>query len=69
MGGTSLPSHADSEDQPIKKSKFSLENILGDNNEVLEFVEVEGIPADGWDENATKQPVAEGFCIECEGGA
>jgi hypothetical protein len=50
------------------KDGFSLENILGDNHEFIEYPgHEESTPANGWDEESTKEPAAEGFCIECEG--
>lgn len=53
------------------KQAFSLQNILGDDHEHLEHPEVqngqENALAVGWDEEETSRPVAEGFCVECEG--
>ena len=46
---------------------LSLDNILGEDHEMLEHPGLNGAPAGGWDEEATEHPVAEGFCIECEG--
>lgn len=48
-------------------SKFSLENILGENHETIEHPSANGSPSGGWDEEATEKPVAEGYCVECEG--
>ncbi|KAI5893683.1 uncharacterized protein SCHCODRAFT_02622480 [Schizophyllum commune H4-8] len=45
---------------------LSLDNILGEDHEMLEHPGLNGAPAGGWDEEATEHPVAEGFCIECE---
>lgn len=47
--------------------KFSLENILGENHELLEHPGTNGAPVGGWDEESPEKPVAEGFCVECEG--
>ncbi|KDQ29697.1 hypothetical protein PLEOSDRAFT_1055696 [Pleurotus ostreatus PC15] len=47
-------------------SKFSLENILGENHETIEHPSANGNPSGGWDEEATEKPVAEGYCVECE---
>ena len=41
--------------------KFSLENILGNDHENIVH------SAEGWDEETTEKPPAEGYCIECEG--
>jgi hypothetical protein len=49
---------------------FSLETILGANHEAVEHPESAqtGQPAaTGWDEETIETPVAEGYCIECEG--
>lgn len=47
---------------------FSLENILGENPEDVQHPNgtTQG-EATGWDEESTERPLAEGFCIECEG--
>ncbi|KAL4264334.1 Protein of unknown function DUF2009 [Pleurotus pulmonarius] len=47
-------------------SKFSLENILGENHETIQHPGANGNPLGGWDEEATEKPVAEGYCVECE---
>jgi hypothetical protein len=47
---------------------FSLENILGENPEDVQHPNgTQGSEATGWDEESTERPLAEGFCIECEG--
>lgn len=40
---------------------FTLENILSENHE-----NIEPTHAEGWDEETTEKPIAEGFCTECE---
>jgi hypothetical protein len=67
MAGSTISSSTDYEEQPAAKGKFSLENILGDGHESLVCSEAESAGADGWDEESTKEPAAEGYCIECEG--
>ncbi|KAF9226868.1 hypothetical protein BS17DRAFT_776255 [Gyrodon lividus] len=60
--------------QPAESSgTFSLENILGDNHEILEHpglkqqeLDASTTAAKGWDEESTNLPAAEGFCVECE---
>jgi len=47
---------------------FSLESILGDNHDAVEHPGTNGVSATGWDEETPENAVAEGFCIECEGG-
>jgi hypothetical protein len=53
---------------PAEPSVFSLENILGDHED-LEHPKYreQDMPLGGWDEEAVEKPVANGFCIECEG--
>lgn len=48
---------------------FSLQNILGENPEDVQHpdTKLNGTQATGWDEESTERPLAEGFCIECEG--
>ncbi len=50
---------------------FSLENILGENPEDVQHPnsKLNGTQGEvtGWDEESTERPLAEGFCIECEG--
>lgn len=48
---------------------FSLANILGENHEQVENSEIDlaASKGTGWDEEDTTAPVAEGFCVECEG--
>jgi hypothetical protein len=55
--------------ETIPNATFSLENILG-NHENLEHPKYreEDKPLGGWDEEFIEKPAAEGFCIECEGG-
>ncbi|KDR84043.1 hypothetical protein GALMADRAFT_219873 [Galerina marginata CBS 339.88] len=46
---------------------FSLENILGENHDAVEHPGTDRPePATGWDEEDTEQPLAEGYCVECE---
>lgn len=49
---------------------FSLANILGENHEEVENSEIDlaASKGTGWDEEDTAAPVAEGYCVECEGG-
>ncbi|KAJ8515796.1 hypothetical protein ONZ45_g6835 [Pleurotus djamor] len=48
-------------------TKFSLENILGENHDTIEHPTVKDGPTGGWDEEeASEKPVAEGYCVECE---
>jgi hypothetical protein len=48
---------------------FSLANILGENHEEVENSEIDlaASKGSGWDEEDTTAPVAEGYCVECEG--
>ena len=47
---------------------FSLENILGKNHDTVEHPGTEHTQAaTGWDEEETEKPLAEGYCVECEG--
>lgn len=46
---------------------FNLENILGENHDAIEHPGINGAPVTGWDEEMPEKPVAEGFCVECEG--
>ena len=48
---------------------FSLQNILGENPEDVQHpdTKLNGAQPTGWDEESTERPLAEGFCIECEG--
>ena len=47
---------------------FSLENILGENHDTVEHPGTEHTQAaTGWDEEETEKPLAEGYCVECEG--
>ncbi|KAG5649776.1 hypothetical protein H0H81_002074 [Sphagnurus paluster] len=47
---------------------FSLESILSDNHESVEHpgTITDRISPSGWDEEVRLNPVAEGFCVECE---
>lgn len=44
-------------------SKFSLENILGDEPDSVEHPKAD----DNWDEEIPDKAPVEGYCIECEG--
>lgn len=48
---------------------FSLETILSDKHETIEHPgpAANGVSPTGWDEEMPEIPVAEGFCVECEG--
>ena len=47
---------------------FSLENILGENHDAVEHPGPKHTQAaTGWDEEETEKPLAEGYCVECEG--
>ena len=65
MSATGSPATLNTVDQP--KVSFTLENILGDGTESIEHPGAKDPPAAGWDEESAEKPVAEGFCIECEG--
>ncbi|KAF5388186.1 hypothetical protein D9615_000693 [Tricholomella constricta] len=47
---------------------FSLETILSDKHETVEHpgAATNGVSPTGWDEEVPENPVAEGFCVECE---
>ncbi|KAK7470303.1 hypothetical protein VKT23_001734 [Stygiomarasmius scandens] len=46
---------------------LSLKGILNGDQEPIDTSEAgDGQAAEGWDEESTEKPVAEGFCIECE---
>jgi len=48
--------------------KFSLENILGENHDIVEVPEPRSsTPTGGWDQEDASKTVAQGYCIECEG--
>ncbi|KAI6034887.1 hypothetical protein F5J12DRAFT_710596 [Pisolithus orientalis] len=54
-------------------TKFSLENILGDNHDAVERPEskrqeldASSTAAEGWDEETVDRPTTEGYCVECE---
>lgn len=49
------------------KVSFSLERILGQSNESIEYPGPTDPPAAGWDEEPVEKPAVEGFCVECEG--
>jgi hypothetical protein len=51
------------------QEKFSLENILGDNHEILEHPGLNNATAQGWDEDALETTAVEGYCVECEGAS
>ena len=46
---------------------FSLENILGDNHDEVQHLASRVAPTTGWDEENIERPLAEGYCVECEG--
>lgn len=50
------------------KGSLSLENILGEHHEDVEYPTTppSGAAA-GWDEEETAKPLLNGYCIECEG--
>lgn len=62
------PSHGG--DSTTTSGAFSLENILGENHDEIEKAPTDrpDAAAEGWDEEDTEKPLAEGYCIECEGG-
>lgn len=62
------PEAAPTQTNGSSRGIFSLANILGhhDNLEHPKYRE-EDKPAGGWDEEITEKPVADGFCVECEG--
>ncbi|KAI6152393.1 hypothetical protein BKA82DRAFT_4328340 [Pisolithus tinctorius] len=45
-------------------TKFSLENILGDNHDAE--LDASSTAAEGWDEETVDRPTTEGYCVECE---
>lgn len=54
-------------------TKFSLENILGDNHGAVEHPRLKrqepdasSTAAEGWDEESVDRPSTEGYCVECE---
>lgn len=54
-------------------TKFSLENILGNNHDAVERPEskrqeldASSTAAEGWDEETVDRPTTEGYCVECE---
>lgn len=53
--------------EPPNLGAFSLENILGQDHELLEHPGIKEPPAEGLDQEAPEISVAEGFCVECEG--
>ncbi|KAF5359032.1 hypothetical protein D9758_004898 [Tetrapyrgos nigripes] len=49
------------------KTGLSLKSILNDEHETNDNPDINGSEvAEGWDEESTEKPAAEGFCIECE---
>ncbi len=47
---------------------FSLENILGENHDAVEHPgKSSAEEAVGWDEEDAEVPLADGYCVECEG--
>lgn len=60
-------------DNDASGAAFSLENILGDKHDTLEHPGLKQqeldaqTTAEGWDEESANRPIAEGFCVECEG--
>jgi hypothetical protein len=46
---------------------FSLENILGENHDEVQHLASRVAPTTGWDEENIERPLAEGYCVECEG--
>ena len=74
LAGISSFMQSASADIPAEQTKpvgrdFSLQNILGENPEDVQHpdTKLNGAQATGWDEESTERPLAEGFCIECEG--
>ncbi|KAI6135203.1 hypothetical protein EDD17DRAFT_46258 [Pisolithus thermaeus] len=54
-------------------TKFSLENILGDNHDAVQHprlkrreLDASSTAAEGWDEESVDRPNTEGYCVECE---
>jgi len=67
---TSPPSLDTTQEANGSKSNgtFSLENILGENHDAVEHPGTENTQAaTGWDQEETEKPLAEGYCVECEG--
>ena len=59
----STPSH-------VPNGAFSLENILGENHDAVEHpaTAIAEKASVGWDEEDTAEiPLADGYCVECEG--
>lgn len=54
---------------PPTNGAFSLENILGENHDIVEHpgADTATSNATGWDEEDIETPLAEGYCVECEG--
>jgi hypothetical protein len=70
MSGPPTPSGSSTLELNGSKSNgaFSLENILGKNHDTVEHPSTEHTQAaTGWDEEETEKPLAEGYCVECEG--
>ncbi|KAG7097356.1 hypothetical protein E1B28_004707 [Marasmius oreades] len=71
MAATSngVDSHPTESKTCTPKASFSLENILGNDHESIEHpgaVNGSGSVASGWDEEQTKRPISDGYCVECE---
>lgn len=74
MSSTPSPAGLETNDNeiacPSTKGAFLLENILGENHESVEYPGASTTAdraATGWDEEEIERPVAEGYCVECEG--
>jgi len=71
MSSTLSPAGLETNDNgiacPSTKGAFLLENILGENHEFVEHPAASDRAATGWDEEEIERPVAEGYCVECEG--
>jgi hypothetical protein len=52
----------------LSNGAFSLENILGENHDAVEHPGTTSAEkAVGWDEEEAEVPLADGYCVECEG--
>jgi hypothetical protein len=68
MSNSTPPPGLDATREAKSNGTFSLENILGENHDAVEHPGTENTQAaTGWDEEETEKPLAEGYCVECEG--
>lgn len=70
MAETPLPPGLDPspESKSTPSGAFSLENILSENHDAVEHPGTTASrEAVGWDEEDAEVPLADGYCVECEG--